>query len=536
MPSFKKVFFVFFLLIAFSIGLIAQENNENENEDKSGENSEVVEPTEPTEPATESADDATAEEGEMSDEEYEKSLEEDKSGVTVNFVFGDILWLDRYRAKSMYPDFVGWWPEVLVGLGVNVPSGIDNMRLEFTGLAINDNPTSFVFAVGGGIQTKSYSGGTDGRHIKYSEHQDFWGQQDRLRDRGQNYVDRNYETAFAWWKLQWNQKIVLPDPTVWMNFHLGYKGLFRQWLTNPQDNGLNIEYYLPQTDLPDKEKYILNTLFTGISFGKTEYPDVPFTHGLETSIGTSFNCELAPWFMNMHLDDLLDTTNQTNWILLKDYFGKQVTDYYGAFVKIPRKTADYYKVQWSVYGKRGMWDIAPERKSNWFSGRLDWDLGVRWFDKIGNAGYIPLEVRGDYAKRFETWATLKLVMNLPTITIADLKGWSTPEANVEFEKVEESFANFLNFFGFQVDAQSWGNYKFLWADLNTYLYTNYSAELDPENERTFMVYYNQRSSFDMYIKMEFKLRVMQIFYLGFETKFDIDGRWANAGALFDLGQ
>lgn len=533
MPRFKNVFFAFALSFIL-VGVTAQEAEENKIEDESAVNVEIINSNEKNGTTLGSSENISMEE--MSDEEYEASLENSKSNVTVNFVFGDIVWLDRYRAKNFYPDLLGWWPEILLLLGVNVPSGIDNMRLEFSGMAINDHPTSVTLAWGGGIQTKSFSGGKDARHFKYTEHQDFWSQQDRLKDKGQKYVERNYETAFAWWKLQWDQRIVLPDPTNWMNFNLGYTGLYRKWLSDLGVYGRSLDYYLPKTDLADKDQYILNTIYSGISVGKTEYPDVPFTHGLMTSIGSSFRFEIAPWFMNMHLDDLAGVTNgnRDNWIFLKDYNGRQVSDYYGAFVMIPRKTADYYKVKWDVYGNRGLWDIAPERKSNWFSGRLDWDFSVSWFDKIGDAGYIPLEVRGDYARRLSTWASFRLVMNLPSISIADLKGWSTPKANVEFEKIEESFANFLNFFGFQVDDQSWSNYNFITSELRTSLNTNYTAEVDPNNERTYMIYYDQRSAFDMYINVRFGVRIMQIFTLGFESNLNIPGRWASGWVVFDL--
>jgi hypothetical protein len=553
MPDFNKVFSALMILLFIAAGLSAQENDNDVSDDAPAVTADAGDSGADENNSTDDADstDGSAEpvEGETAEAGTEpvagedsaaQEVEEDSgSSVTANFNIGSFPMYDRSRAKYFYEDIFGWYPQILMDLAVDVlPRAINNMGFDFTGLAINGNPTKVQFKWGGGIETKSYSGGADGRDYRYTENQDFWGEQGSLKDRGMSYVDSTYDTGYLFWLVQWDQDIVLPDPKHNMHFHLGYKGLYRKWFTDLGPYSTNVEYYLDDTDYPDKDQYLLNKLYTGISFGKTEYPDVPFSHGLKTSIGTSFNFEIAPWFLNFHLSDLalgmnsegeLDFVNKSNWIKLKDFFGRQVTDYYGSIIEIPRKTADYYQVNWSVSGQRGMWDVAPERKSNWFSGYIDWGAGVRWFDEIGDAGYIPLEVRGNFTRRFAVWGDVSLKMNLPTITVADLKGWSTPEANANFEKVEESFANLLGFFGVQVDKQSWGNVPFLQSWLNTRFHAGYDSEVDPWSERTYELYYDERNAFDTYIKMEFRVRVMDFIEFGFNATFDVDNRngWAD---------
>ena len=49
-------------------------------------------------------------------------------------------------------------------------------------------------------------------------------------------------------------------------------------------------------------------------------------------------------------------------------------------------TADYYRLEWEVFGRRKLFDVAPERKSVLFTGHLRWGASLRYTDYLGDEG------------------------------------------------------------------------------------------------------------------------------------------------------
>ena len=102
--------------------------------------------------------------GKSADDEVEISRD-----IGVSFNIGSIVTYDNERMHDFHSQWFGWYPEFLIFLGLDLPSGIKDMNLTLSGLNIGKFENSFRFRWGGGVEFIVYKGGPDGRAIQYSE-------------------------------------------------------------------------------------------------------------------------------------------------------------------------------------------------------------------------------------------------------------------------------------------------------------------------------------------------------------------------------
>jgi len=476
----RSILILLFLLSPFVVAYAQESNSEAD--------AKITSTEDPTET------DATADESEKPKEKIKKKIE-------ASFSMGKMVSYDKNRLASFYADYFGWLNLPLFGIGnsIPIPSGFSEMGITIKGMDINGHSSTVKIPFGAGVQIMHYNRGVDGNWIEYSEgefgewwDEGFWTTQNERRVEGKSYIENTYDVAFAQWGLEWMQNVKpKKSPGSNIDFYFAYRGLFNYWL---QDNNPLSRQLLFETDYPDNKMSVLNKLIGKIAYSHTSSPDQQFSHGLYNKIATNFTIEIAPGIMNPNvygnktqkLDEqgnplyrYIDESLPIDMERRTTDLAKSENDFWagGKPMMELTPTADYYQINFGVSGRRALFDVAPDRASNIFSGYISASTYVTWKSEMGWDGYIPLIVRSG-SPRFKTGASCTFRMNLPTITVMDLKSWSTPHANVEFAKVENKVFDLINKFGLGMSREKFNNMVFIRPWIEIGLSADYYRDYD----------------------------------------------------------
>lgn len=457
--------------------------------------------------------------------------------IAVSFNIGSIITYDNERMHDFHSQWFGWYPEFLIFLGLDMPSGIRDMNVTLSGIHWGALENSFRFRWGGGVEFIVYQGGPDGRAIQYddsySESGDYWAEQDRKRKSGLDYVETGYDRAFADWGFDWIGGYSFGENgRSDITFLLGYSGRWGKFL---KDYKPETTQYLFETDYPDRDMYLLNKVTASFSYSFREEFDVRFSHGLYNEIGTGVSLDLAPAFMNPSITGEFLPMKDSDGNFIYDSSGNKVLSGERAY------TADYYRLQFDVFGRRKLFDVAPNRKSVLFTGHLKWGASVRYTDYLGDEGYIPLDVRmeirddalfgrrddvmaiREYTRSVALAGNLELILGLPQIKIEDLKTWTPPETNAGWGKVEDSFGRTLKKFGVEPNAARWNQTNLIDPTLTFRLGSNWIKQLreSPGNRyQTFFI--DQPSWLDLDFVIDLNVRVFDVLNLGLVFEFELE--------------
>lgn len=457
--------------------------------------------------------------------------------IAVSFNIGSIITYDNERMHDFHSQWFGWYPEFLIFLGLDMPSGIQDMNVTISGINWGLLENSFRFRWGGGVEFIVYRGGPDGRAIQYdesySEAGDYWAEQDRRRRAGLDYVETGYDRAFADWGFDWIGGYSFGEKgRSDITFLLGYSGRWGQFLRDYKPETIQ---YLFETDYPDRDMYLHNKLTASFSYSFREEFNERFTHGLYNEIGTGVSLDLAPAFMNPSITG--------EFLPLKDADGNFVYDGAGNKVLSGERayTADYYRLQFDVFGRRKLFDVAPNRKSVLFTGHLKWGASVRYTDYLGDEGYIPLDVRmeirddalfgrrddvlavREYTRSVSLVGNLELILGLPQIKIEDLKTWTPPETNAGWGKVEDSFGRTLKKFGVEPNAARWNQTNLIDPTLTFRLGSNWIKQLKESPGNRYQTFYiDQPSWLDLDFVIDLNVRVFDVLNLGLVFEFELE--------------
>ncbi len=559
MPSLKKSVLLLFALLFSFVSIFAQEAPVQIEEAEASTTAEVA----PDETLLEEvvATEEIASESEVvaeaaSETPAETAEEAPASKAKFDFIFGtgNFTFYDRQRLAYFYSDYFGFL-NLPLKLGtwkifnIPIPAGVSGIGLEISGLDILGSATTIKIPFGGGVKVMSYNRGIDGNAIEYAEgefgewwNEDFWHIQNMRREEGKKYVESQYDVAFAEWGLEWYQNVKAPNsPGSNVNFYFAYKGSFQYWL---EDNNPLSEQLLFQTDFPDKEMSVLNKLIASISYSHTQAPNQRYTHGLSDSISTSFRFEIAPGVMNPNVygnkSQKKDRRgNPYYWyinesILEGVYRTWRTTDLQSSEVDFGTggkpfmeytPTADYYFTGFNLAGQKTLWDIAPDKIANVFSGKIQAWGHINWTSELGWDGYIPLVIRSG-SPRFNTGFGTRFTMYLPEITILDLKAWSTPQANIDFAQAEDAVFGFLNQVGLNFSREQFNVMPFLKPRIETgfdvYYYRDYDgnfanfwAERDYQFARDNREGYTSKAYANLIINVAGLLDVVLGFHINF---------------------
>lgn len=460
--------------------------------------------------------------------EFQELTEEGESGskVNVDFVFGgnNLTYYPRKRLATFYADYFGFLNLPLWGIfDIPIPSGLSGIGIQITGLDINGSATTIKIPFGAGVKVMTYDRGADGNWAEYTQgdfgewwDENFWTVQEQRKTEGKEYVEKEYDVAWAHWGVEWLQSVKAPaSPGSDLSFFLSYAGSFQYWL---QDNNPFSKQLLFLSNFPDKEMSVLNKFIAAIDYSYTKTPDNRFTHNLSDNIYTSFRFEIAPGIMNPNVYGLKSQRKNrrgepyywyqdSSWPTpLEKARWRRTTDLkkseedFGPggnpFMELT-PTADYYYTGFKLGGRKWLWDIAPDKVNNVFSGDIAVNSYLDWTSELGWDGYIPLAIRSGQP-RFKAGGNVAFRMILPEITILDLKSWSTPKANVDFAKVEDAIFGVLNMVGMNYSREQFnvlplfrprietgfnfaywrdydGSFKNFWAERD-YQYTNDNRE------------------------------------------------------------
>ena len=483
--SLIKLGFILFLMFFTYSFLFSQEVGEVE---PSKEDVEITEDVE--------------ESSELDNKSDDKEVVKKKKKAEVSFDIGGMVTYDKDRLSTFYADYFGWLNLPLMGFGssIPIPSGFSGGGITISGLDIVGHSTTLKIPFGGGVKVMNYNRGIDGNWIEYSEgefgewwDEGFWATQRQRELEGKTYIEDTYDVAFAQWGFEWMQNIK-PKKSKGSNidFYFAYRGLFNYWL---EDNNPLSRQLLFETDYPDKKMSVVNKLIAQMSYSNTKSVDQQFSHGLYNNINTSIRFEAAPGILNPNVyGEKSQKKNEDGNPLYRYIDESSIIDNYerrttslatseadfGAGGKTMLEltpTADYYKVDFNLGGRMALFDVDPNRASNIFSGYISANTYVNWMSEMGWDGYIPIIMRSG-VPRFKTGASVTYVMNLPVITVMDLKSWSTPKANIGFAKVENKVFEIINIFGLGMSRERFNNMVFIRPIVSIGLGANYFRDYD----------------------------------------------------------
>ena len=457
--------------------------------------------------------------------------------IGVSFNIGSIVTYDNERMHDFHSQWFGWYPEFLIFLGLDLPSGIQDMNLTISGLNIGKFENSFRFRWGGGVEFIVYKGGPDGRAIQYSEdydnYGDFWTEQEEKRIAGLDYVETGYDRAFADWGFDWIGGYSFgKNDSSDISILVGYSGRWGKFLQDYKDETIQ---YLFDTDYPDRDMYLLNKLTASFSYSFREEFNERFSHGLFNEVGTGVSLDIAPAFMNPSITGEFLPLKNSDGSFVYDADGNKVFSGERAY------TAYYYRLEWEVFGRRKLFDVAPERKSVLFTGHLRWGASLRYTDYLGDEGYIPLDVRmeirddslfgrrddvltiREYTRSVAFNTTLELVLGLPQIKIEDLKTWTSPESNAAWGKFEDSFGRTLRKFGVEPNAARWNQTNLIDPTLTLRMGTAWIKQLQESPGNRYQTFYiDQPSWLDIDFVIDLNVRVFDILNLGLVFEFELE--------------
>lgn len=478
--------------------------------------------------------------------------------VNVDFIFGgsNFTYYPRKRLARFYADYFGFLNLPIWGIvDIPIPAGLTGIGIQITGIDINGSPTTVKIPFGGGVRVMRYDRGADGNWAEFSQgdfggwwEEHFWTIQEQRSTEGKEYVERDYDVAFAQWGLEWTQHVLAPkSPGSDVSFFFAYSGSFQYWL---QDNNPFSRQLLFETDFPDKEMSILHKFIAAINYSYTDTPKQRFTHGLSDNIYCSFRFEIAPGVMNPNLygaksqrknrrgkpyfyyqdSGRLTPLEQRRWRRTTDLAESEADFGVGGmpFMELT-PTADYYYTGVKFGGKKALWDVAPNLMNNVFSGEISADCYLDWTSQLGWDGYIPLVVRSGQP-RFKTGANINLKMVLPEITILDLKSWSTPRANLNWAKAENAVFGALNKLGIGYSREQFNTLALIKPRIETGFNASYWRDYDGNfknfwAERDYQYKHDKREGFAMDYYADLIVNVIGLLdiRLGFRVNFkDMD--------------
>ncbi len=456
--------------------------------------------------------------------------EEEKSEnkTDVSFQLGSLQFYDRFRAKNFYSDYWGWYPQILMDLGVSVfLSGVRDMGLVFSGMTMGKNneiDTSVKLTWGGGYEFFQYKLGPDGSHLNYYTDDDFWKMQEYYESTGQNYVTKDYDAAYAQWGLDWNFNFGFDkSPSSKVNFDFAYDGKFVDYL---EDNRPESEQFLFSSDFPDRDRYLLHTFSAKVDYNYRTEVKQKFKHELYNIAGTSIGGTISPGFMNVsitgeHQKDLTD-----DGLIKRDNNGNLI------YTDKLRSTADFYTIEWKAYFKRKIFDVNPNRKSVLFAGYINWEASITYADGLGAGGYIPLDFRllrydkdnlRHFQRNFAFNTRTDLIFMLPEIRVEDLKSWSPAKVSSDWATVEYAIGDFVEKLGITPNYKKWNDVRVIKPELRFNLMTKVEKELNNSvRARMQELWYDQQTwmNVDFWIDLNFK--VFDMLNLGLVFKFQLD--------------
>ena len=523
--------FISFFLILCGSFLYAQEIG-SDGESSGPQSEDVRETADSSVSDGEKTAETDSDGGKSADDEVEISRD-----IGVSFNIGSIVTYDNERMHDFHSQWFGWYPEFLIFLGLDLPSGIKDMNLTLSGLNIGKFENSFRFRWGGGVEFIVYKGGPDGRAIQYSEdyggYADFWTEQEEKRIAGLDYVESGYDRAFADWGFDWIGGYSFgKNDSSDISILVGYSGRWGKFLQDYKDETIQ---YLFDTDYPDRDMYLLNKLTASFSYSFREEFDERFSHGLFNEVGTGVSLDIAPAFMNPSITGEFLPLKNSDGSFVYDADGNKLFSGERAY------TADYYRFEWKVFGRRKLFDVAPERKSVLFTGHLRWGASLRYTDYLGDEGYIPLdarmEIRDDslfgrrddvltireYTRSVAVNTSMELVLGLPQIKIEDLKTWTPPETNAGWGKVEDSFGRTLRKFGVEPNAARWNQTNLIDPTLTLRMGTAWIKQLQESPGNRYQTFYiDQPSWLDIDFVIDLNVRVFDILNLGLVFEFELE--------------
>lgn len=473
------------------------------------------------------------EEGVSSDKDEKKA-----PPVTVEFDLGEIITYDNERMHDFHNKWFGWYPEFLIFLGLDMPSGIQDMSLTLSQLYSNGFKNSFRFRWGGGVEFIVYQGGPDGRDIRYLEEfsrsGNFWTEQDERRRAGLTYVETGYDRAFADWGFDWlgNYSVEGKSGRSEVEVMLGYSGRWGQFL---KDYKAETIQYLFETDYPDRNMYLINKLTASIEYTLRRDFKERFNHELYNEVGTRFVVDIAPSAFNPSITGEYQPLKTPDGHFVLDSEGKKVYSDEKAY------TADYYRLFLEVFGRKKLFDVAPRRKSTLFTGHLLWGGSFRYTDYLGDEGYIPLdarmEIRDDvlYGRRDDVFAIreytrsvaltsyIELVLGLPQVKIEDLKNWSPTKVNADWGKFENFVGRLLKKTGVEPDVDRWNQTNLIDPTLSFKLGTNWIKQLGENPGNRYQTFFIDKPSWmDVDFIIDLNVRVFDILNLGLIFEFELE--------------
>ncbi len=152
---------------------------------------------------------------------------------------------------------------------------------------------------------------------------------------------------------------------------------------------------------PDRRQYLVNKFQIGVQWNSLENPNKTWDHGVRKGFKASATGEIAPGFLNPSIDQGHSSEGS--------YFDPE-----GGI------NASFYRLSAGVNFAHPLFDCAPEQENNLFSAYIGAALGVNWFDKTGEQGRIPLEIRMSdsswnqaYRRRFRFSGSIGFYSRLP---------------------------------------------------------------------------------------------------------------------------
>ncbi|AHC15109.1 hypothetical protein [Salinispira pacifica] len=207
---------------------------------------------------------------------------------------------------------------------------------------------------------------------------------------------------------------------------------------------------------PDRIQYLINQLTLEASWDLHGNPNDSFDHGIREGYSAELFFSMAPGFLNPSIDP---------------GHSSEGID----FAPVDGVTAGYYHTGLDLVVDEPLFDIAPGMEENRFSAYLGSRFSIRWYDRLGKNGRIPLELRSadplelkgdEFTRRFQSVASIGLYSQLPEWKF--IKTYWNSRIRHEFQN---EFAENPMFLDYKDDESSWN------AETGDYDNRNLTAEM-----------------------------------------------------------
>lgn len=367
-------------------------------------------------------------------------------------------------------DRVPWYPSVLKAAGIHIPSGAE-LIFDYRGFnLIQGENTQLLLKAGLGLDERQYfllsdasigliesrlpghgetliSGGLIDPDLlgdeTYTSLNDF-SSQDEIQ------VEQTFTGEYAQLRSNWGvgiqqQMPVRVDGVSPLKLGLIYDGRYvrnfsdEQMLSDANDV-MEKNQLIFLSNEPDRLQYLINQITLEASWNLHDNPNESVDHGIREGYSADIFFSLAPGFLNPSIDP---------------GHSSEGID----FSPVEGITAGYYHTGLDLIMDEPLFDIAPELEDNRFSAYLGSRFSLRWYDRLGKNGRIPLELRsadplefkGDgFTRRFQSVASVGFYSQLPEWKF--IKTFWNSRIRHEFQNEFSENPMFLNFMD---DKASW---------------------------------------------------------------------------------